>query len=349
MLNKITIKNFRAITDLTLDKLGQVNLLFGENNCGKTSVLEAIFCFAAKDALTPLQTYYFRHFLNDLEGNESISPIVIKYIFNNIDIDKTIELTGVNKDEIECLKISCDKLSVGIANSTKDVSPVSKSGIGVKGISLECSKNGVNICTASGSFDERGLYHYDFLEKREEITTSFVNHITQERIFEKFQDIQKRKETGRLIELIKAIDDNIVDIRLDDKGKLLVENRNITELVPIGLMGDGVAKALSIAIAILSDPGVNIILIDEIENGLHHKSQEIVWKAIIQWAKEYNIQFFITTHSYEMIERLTGLLGDDESGLLRAYRLERESDNFRVVDFSTAELSRIIEDRWEIR
>jgi putative ATP-dependent endonuclease of OLD family len=41
-LSKIRIENFRGITDLTLD-LGETTVLIGENNTGKTSVLEAVF------------------------------------------------------------------------------------------------------------------------------------------------------------------------------------------------------------------------------------------------------------------------------------------------------------------
>jgi AAA15 family ATPase/GTPase len=42
MLDSITIKNFKAITELTLSGLSNVNYLVGKNGCGKSSVLEAI-------------------------------------------------------------------------------------------------------------------------------------------------------------------------------------------------------------------------------------------------------------------------------------------------------------------
>ena len=38
----IEIKNFRGIDHLKLDNLGRVNILLGQNNSGKSSVLEAI-------------------------------------------------------------------------------------------------------------------------------------------------------------------------------------------------------------------------------------------------------------------------------------------------------------------
>jgi len=39
---QISIRNFRAIASLEIENIKQINLLTGRNNCGKTSVLEAI-------------------------------------------------------------------------------------------------------------------------------------------------------------------------------------------------------------------------------------------------------------------------------------------------------------------
>lgn len=41
-LKTVDIKSFRGIRDLSIKKLGSINLIVGDNNCGKTSVLEAI-------------------------------------------------------------------------------------------------------------------------------------------------------------------------------------------------------------------------------------------------------------------------------------------------------------------
>ena len=41
-LNKVTVKNFKAITDMELSFTPGVNLLIGDNGTGKSSMLEAI-------------------------------------------------------------------------------------------------------------------------------------------------------------------------------------------------------------------------------------------------------------------------------------------------------------------
>ena len=43
MFKNIRIENLRTITHLEINNLGPVNLFVGQNNCGKTTILEAIF------------------------------------------------------------------------------------------------------------------------------------------------------------------------------------------------------------------------------------------------------------------------------------------------------------------
>ncbi len=54
MLRSLVIDNFRAFEHFEMERLGRINLLVGKNNCGKTSVLEAIYLLAARrDAQMP--------------------------------------------------------------------------------------------------------------------------------------------------------------------------------------------------------------------------------------------------------------------------------------------------------
>ena len=45
MLKSVKIENFRGFKSFELQQLGRINLLVGENNTGKTSILEAIQAF----------------------------------------------------------------------------------------------------------------------------------------------------------------------------------------------------------------------------------------------------------------------------------------------------------------
>ena len=41
-LKSFKIKNFKNLKEISLEKIGQVNLIVGDNNVGKTSLLESL-------------------------------------------------------------------------------------------------------------------------------------------------------------------------------------------------------------------------------------------------------------------------------------------------------------------
>lgn len=45
MIERLAVECFRGIRNLKIDKLNHMNILVGDNNCGKTSVLEALQFF----------------------------------------------------------------------------------------------------------------------------------------------------------------------------------------------------------------------------------------------------------------------------------------------------------------
>ena len=69
------------------------------------------------------------------------------------------------------------------------------------------------------------------------------------------------------------------------------------------------------------------ILIDEIENGLHYSRLESIRERILWLSREFNVQVFATTHSYECVEAAHAAFKhaelDDDFSLLRLQRNRR--------------------------
>ena len=42
MISKLLVERFRGINNLEIKNLNRINLFVGDNNCGKTSVMEAL-------------------------------------------------------------------------------------------------------------------------------------------------------------------------------------------------------------------------------------------------------------------------------------------------------------------
>lgn len=119
---------------------------------------------------------------------------------------------------------------------------------------------------------------------------------------------------------------------------------------PLPLLGEGLNRVLSVALAITIAPD-GVVLIDEIENGLHWTVMRKIWEAISKYAEQNNTQIFATTHSWECIvsfqEALSELSREDISAKL--FRLEQKNDQIKAISYSLQDLEISVKQKIEIR
>jgi AAA15 family ATPase/GTPase len=80
--------------------------------------------------------------------------------------------------------------------------------------------------------------------------------------------------------------------------------------MPLSLFGDALNRIVQIILTIVNNRG-SVILIDEVENGIHHTAQRDFWTYLFKIAKEFDVQVFATTHSLEMINAFSEVAGKD--------------------------------------
>lgn len=93
MIKSISISNFKGLENFKINELGQINLLGGKNNAGKSTILEAIFFY--HDRLNPanvMRNYSWRGMNNVALRKETFFlPLFYNYDINNeivIDIEE---------------------------------------------------------------------------------------------------------------------------------------------------------------------------------------------------------------------------------------------------------------------
>lgn len=76
-----------------------------------------------------------------------------------------------------------------------------------------------------------------------------------------------------------------------------------------------------------------ILLIDEIENGLHYSVQPDLWQMIFETAKELDVQVFATTHSFDCIRAFQQAAEESgaEGRLISLRRSKREDEDGKIV------------------
>ena len=91
------------------------------------------------------------------------------------------------------------------------------------------------------------------------------------------------------------------------------------------LISSGINKIITILLACARAKG-GIVLIDEIENGIFYDKYELMWSILYKFAKRFNFQLFVTSHSLECLERIVPVIGDNEKDF-SLIRTERETIN----------------------
>jgi AAA15 family ATPase/GTPase len=104
----------------------------------------------------------------------------------------------------------------------------------------------------------------------------------------------------------------------------VVVDIGLSELLPLAQVGQGVYRLATILATMIGEK-TDVLLIDEVENGLHHSVQKQVWTGLAEVAKELNVQIFATTHSGECLQAAHWAF------------LERKSYDFGVIQLFRSE------------
>ncbi len=101
---------------------------------------------------------------------------------------------------------------------------------------------------------------------------------------------------------------------------------------PLKSLGDGTGRLFGLTLALVAAKD-GILLVDEIENGVHYSVLVSLWKFIAKVAKRLNIQVFATSHSLDCVRAFHEVTLADPSieGVLN--RVETRKGEVRSVLF----------------
>lgn len=363
MFQTIDIKAYRGLKNITLQNLSRVNILVGENNTGKTSILEAI------------------QILRDPEVVDNVLSIAKKRQPRNIIVQSanlipfdeflySFPVQGEQKDiVIYATDYGLKKWHIELCGTIKkeifDKEDLSESE--QRRYDLYCGEDG-EISVISGNF----LYisenltsenSYSFREtqlrpdvsmketldiKKENMSRVSIVYISPMDVYTNrvlnanFYKGMRVSEKETLIQLLRLFDERIIGIEigmLNAKPTILIELENIG-LMPVSLFGDGLKKILTLASAIVKTKH-GIILIDEFETGIHQRALVQVDDWIASAAEERDIQIFLTTHSSEAVNALVQAQKKQQIDM-SAYRLEHYMGDTFVKQFRSDELLELV-------
>lgn len=319
MLDHVHIKRFLLFENLSIGGLKQVNLFAGMNNSGKTILLEALRIWAAKGDTTVINHLLAQRGQFTPGWAESYDAL----------FHRPSLALHQNGDKLEA---EINELSI-IRHTSEHYNPYCE-------ISWSGQKVKPNLDASIPS---------DF-PKDDAVFVPFG----KEARFPLFQLWDKIVLTPGEDDVMYILRETVLPglIRLDvNKDRTLVRVKDESTPLPLQNFGDGVQRMLLLAVALVSAKG-KMLLIDEVEAGLHHSVLEVFWDKIFYYARKWDIQVFATTHSHDAVKTFAYVLERPENAGRGAYfRLQqhRKTGAIEAVDYSPEDLELSLEANLEPR
>lgn len=310
----IEINQFRGIRKLTVSDFSNINLIVGDNNSGKTTFLEAIQLLFAKSQLSSIKNVinqrtvlnpnssFYTSFIKmfNMQQNKEILEFDIYAHSNNGPLEFELrghERTVSGEDALQLSTLSA-RQKTQYKRSSAFIPETAKVFTG--SIITQTGKKPVEKEIRCTSLDN--VIPGPIVKKEVHYIPSF-GHLR----YDLLQNIVDNPEYKKLaIDILRQFDDSIEDIcytKADDGTYLetIITKGGVN--MPFSVYGDGIKKILYI-LNKLFDATDSILLIDEIETGLHKKYYDTLFPVVFALASKLNVQLFIATHSIEAIDAI---------------------------------------------
>ncbi|MDX1942961.1 MAG: AAA family ATPase [Saprospiraceae bacterium] len=317
-LKELHVKNYKLFKDLEIPKLGQVNLITGKNNTGKTILLEALRIWASEgdasvinniiwtrgdwDDSSELKTYSSLFTDSMIEKKVEIEQLQIVSVLTR-DKKYLDDLRAIIMDEQTAVLSALREYKSGEENEAKvlkDKGTEIRMRFGTK----EHPQDVAIFVPASIDFDNKKLWsNIDLTDKKDIV-----------------------------IQILQIIEPSIIDLGIiDNVARVRTKDSKIP--VPLKNFGEGLNRLLTIAMALVSAED-NLLLIDEIDTGLHHSVLEKLWEVIFTYADELKTQVFVTTHSWDCISAFSYVYNKNEKNKAMGnyFRLRRSREDAAIIE-----------------
>jgi hypothetical protein len=324
MIKSIHIQGYRGFSEFEMSGLARVNLLVGTNNSGKTSSLEALYLLASQgDPYSLWRVLWRRSERLPERPNRPQSELDVCHLFTGHDLKLGSKFVLSADNQTPGRNVS---FTIGELGDE----PRTKTSLGREGIPVQ-SRFGLHIKghpsppstiiplsrvggLASDSLDvSRRVQRKSF---EDDIPSQFITAESYggTELVSLWENVALTSNEERVLDALRLLEPTIEKIASisitpeyygggNQRGGFRVKFKGVERPVPIGSLGDGIWRLLVMAIAIAQCKD-GLLLVDEIDTGLHYSVMSDMWRLIYGAAKELNVQVFATTHSNDCIRSL---------------------------------------------
>ena len=376
MYTSFSIENFRCFEDLTVEPLARVNLICGESNTGKTALLEALWLHSGPNSPDlGLRLNNFRgiagpdprRLLHDLFRNfESFQTITLVANGDWNEYARVLHIKSQQRNDEVFVPQSPDEQTI-IGGTTRETNASSVSNTELVLDYLDEYGNGY---VSSGRWEiseaplPDGIPPVPFALSSQGMVMNraimparpssvFLGARVRNRPDEdvaRFGEVELEGHSDRIINCLRAVDPRIQRLTTiaAPPVPMIYAEIGLPRPVPMGFLGDGMGRLLSMALAFQTASN-GMILIDEVENGLHHNAMKSVWENLNRLSQEFHVQVFATTHSYECMVAARDAFKSAEQKDLHIHRLNRRESGVTSTTYAFEALDYTLDYGAELR
>jgi len=360
---------FRTFRRLRVERLGQVNLITGKNNVGKSCFLEALWLYASKGSpraairllrmRDEVRPRVRRTPLHPEASYEEQRALNVRFLFhgrNSVEEgSELIRLGPVDKPDREVT------LGVGWATWSSTESGGRRFRLlGGDEYRTAESPTLVFISTygsAPSHLTPVDQYYRGYWPTEEASTpTGFfvpANGLEAATIGPLWDSVALSPLEDDVLASLRIICPNVERLALIGEPEPLGTRIPVVRLsgtplaVPLRSVGEGMNRLFGIALALVNAKG-GILLVDEIESGIHYAVQADLWRMVFTLADRFGIQVFATTHSWDCISGFQEA-ASEHTGRAMLIRLSEHDGSVVATLFDQDDLAIATRENIEVR
>jgi hypothetical protein len=362
MITGLQIRNFRGLKDVTFRELRRINLLVGGNDTGKTSVLEALILLLGDGSQVRELPFTFR---NNQSGRQAGNNLDDKenfwsWLFYDRNSDNEIGIIA-EMDSNQMLSLTTHTVLEGnYPNAAKIPVLVRSDGVRPKAPVDQFGNYQPN--PAGGPQPVQELIRFERnqinLIGRPSPTTFQVSRLSV-RPSDPVQDAEKYNQISlesegehRFEQIMREVEPRLKRLRYaklpGTTSPLVFADIGLSRAVPATQMGQAFNRILHIYAEILTSK-TNVLLIDEIENGIFSESLPLIWKGLLAVCEQQQVQIFATTHSRECVMAANSAAHERGKDELSVQRLQIVKGKIEAVRLGVQHLEVASEMGLEVR
>jgi ABC-type branched-subunit amino acid transport system ATPase component len=378
LFDSLEIRRFRAFEHLRIEKLGRVNLIVGQNNVGKSCLLEALQVYAERAHPAFLWQLLESHDEGIRSLQSALAPLdkkidqtlsIVKNLFYEwpemAGLVEPIEIGPIDSPEAT-LRLTLEWYSNTTNGAGQTIPQLSSSGEHnhrehtLPHFSVQLGANHTVVYPLEISFNSEALK-----PEIPPLTCLFTNGhgFNKRKVSELWDHTPSPDLRQEVICALRILAPGVESI--DMVGDMKDTNRERFPVLmvpshagplPIQTLGTGIQWMLSIALSLVNAKD-GLLLIDEIGHELHYAAQFELWQLVFEMSRRLNIQVFATTHSWDSVLSFQQALKAVTQSGERSTQEDEQAEAMLIrLDFKKGDVHAVLydepmltdEDTWDI-